>query len=195
MLERMSMQHHSGCGCGAARNDMRSQDRSSCSMCDSDRSVRNTERQETEMRTREQVSCPMCRNERSAQQEEHNGCGCENNMESNMRSRERSEGNSERSGCGCSEQDTNMCSRERSSCPMCDRERSMRREEREGCDCDRNTDIDNANFNYSLAMVYSPCQEWQNLYCEEEGMMAGTIFKELDKPFYGAKCHGGNGNV
>ena len=71
----------------------------------------------------------------------------------------------------------------------------MRSEDREGCDCDRNTDTDNANFNYSLAMVYSPCQEWQNLYCEEEGMMAGTIFKELDKPFYGAKCHGGNGNV
>ena len=71
----------------------------------------------------------------------------------------------------------------------------MRRKEQESCDRDRTTDTDNTNFNYSLAMVYSPCQEWQNLYCEEEGMMAGTIFKELDKPFYGEKCHGGNGNV
>ena len=48
-----------------------------------------------------------------------------------------------------------------------------------------------SDFNYSLAMVYSPHQEFQNLYCEEEGFIAGTIFKELDKPFYGPKCRGG----
>ena len=48
-----------------------------------------------------------------------------------------------------------------------------------------------SEFNYSLAMVYSPEQIWQNLYTEEEGFVAGTIFKELDKPFYGQKCHGG----
>ncbi len=47
------------------------------------------------------------------------------------------------------------------------------------------------SFDYSLAMVYPPEQIWQNLYCEEEGFFAGTIFKELDKPFYGHKCHGG----
>lgn len=46
----------------------------------------------------------------------------------------------------------------------------------------------------SLAMVYSPEQFWQNLYNEEEGFMQGTIFKELDKPFYGPKCQGGRRN-
>ena len=50
-----------------------------------------------------------------------------------------------------------------------------------------------AEFNYTLAMVYPPEQVWQNIYCVEEGFMAGTIFRELDKPFYGPKCHGGNG--
>lgn len=48
------------------------------------------------------------------------------------------------------------------------------------------------DFNHTLAMVYSPVQEWQNLYCEEEGFMEGTIFKELNKPFYGPKCTGGS---
>lgn len=50
------------------------------------------------------------------------------------------------------------------------------------------------NFDYALAMVYAPEQSWQNIYCVEEGLKAGTIFKELNKLFYGAKCHGGNCN-
>lgn len=48
------------------------------------------------------------------------------------------------------------------------------------------------DFNHSLAIVYSPEQQWQNLYCEEEGFMEGTLFKELNKPFYGPKCGGGS---
>ena len=51
---------------------------------------------------------------------------------------------------------------------------------------------DNSDFDYSLAMLYSPYQEWQNIYCLEKGFAAGTIFKELDKTFYGPKCHGGD---
>ena len=39
----------------------------------------------------------------------------------------------------------------------------------------------------SLAMVYSPLQEFENLYCPEEGLCAGTIFKDLEKPFWGAR--------
>lgn len=45
--------------------------------------------------------------------------------------------------------------------------------------------------NYKLAMVYSPYQEWQNIYSGEKAMEAGTIFAELDKPFLGYKCGGG----
>lgn len=55
-------------------------------------------------------------------------------------------------------------------------------------ECDTYT----AEFNYALAMVYPPEQSFQNLYCVEDGFTAGTIFRELDKPFYGPKCHGGN---
>lgn len=36
-----------------------------------------------------------------------------------------------------------------------------------------------------LAMVYSPVQEWRDLYDNEEGHDRGTIFKELDFPFLG----------
>ena len=38
----------------------------------------------------------------------------------------------------------------------------------------------------SLAMVYSPHQEFQSLYDPREGLCRGTVFCELDKPFYGS---------
>ena len=40
---------------------------------------------------------------------------------------------------------------------------------------------------HSLAMVYSPCQEFDGLYTPEVGLSHGTVFMELDKPFYGAR--------
>lgn len=45
--------------------------------------------------------------------------------------------------------------------------------------------------NYRLAMVYSPYQEWQNIYNGDKALEVGTIFAELDKPFKGYKCSGG----
>ena len=41
----------------------------------------------------------------------------------------------------------------------------------------------------SLAMVYSPCQAFTDLYEPEDGINRGTIFKELDKPFYPTPCN------
>jgi hypothetical protein len=38
----------------------------------------------------------------------------------------------------------------------------------------------------SLAMVYSPLQEFDNLYEPDAGLCAGTIFRELEKPFWGS---------
>ena len=38
----------------------------------------------------------------------------------------------------------------------------------------------------SLAMVYAPCQTFDQLYEPCEGLAHGTIFIELDKPFFGA---------
>ena len=47
--------------------------------------------------------------------------------------------------------------------------------------------------NYTLAMVYSPYQEWQNIYNGEKALENGTIFAELDKPFLGYKYTKGTG--
>ena len=42
----------------------------------------------------------------------------------------------------------------------------------------------------SLAMVYSPEQAFEMLYEPDEGLVHGTIFQALDKPFFGdgRKC-------
>ena len=39
-----------------------------------------------------------------------------------------------------------------------------------------------------LAMVYAPVQRFDNLYDPEEGLGAGTIFRDLDFPFYPTGC-------
>ena len=39
----------------------------------------------------------------------------------------------------------------------------------------------------SLAMVYAPCQSFDALYSPEEGLCFGTIFAELNKPFWGKR--------
>ncbi|MBO5022987.1 MAG: spore coat associated protein CotJA [Clostridia bacterium] len=39
----------------------------------------------------------------------------------------------------------------------------------------------------SLAMVYSPCQEFENLYDTAEALCHGTLFSDLYKPFFGGK--------
>lgn len=44
----------------------------------------------------------------------------------------------------------------------------------------------------SLAMVYPVMQSWQSIYDPEVGFSNGTIFEELDKPFYPTGCSGKN---
>lgn len=39
---------------------------------------------------------------------------------------------------------------------------------------------------FSLAMAYVPMQCFENLYCPEDALCAGTLFVGLDKPFCGA---------
>ncbi len=36
-----------------------------------------------------------------------------------------------------------------------------------------------------LAMAYVPWQKWQNIYDAEKGFCSGTIFQDLNLPFYG----------
>ena len=45
--------------------------------------------------------------------------------------------------------------------------------------------------NHPLAMVYSPCQPWNNVYKPEIALERGTVFKDLDLPFESAGRKGG----
>lgn len=36
-----------------------------------------------------------------------------------------------------------------------------------------------------IAMAYVPWQKWQNIYDAEKGFSNGTIFQDLNLPFYG----------
>ena len=40
----------------------------------------------------------------------------------------------------------------------------------------------------SLAMTYSPWQQWECVYEAETGLSRGTIFPGLDKPFLEGAC-------
>lgn len=40
----------------------------------------------------------------------------------------------------------------------------------------------------TLAMMYVPWQHWDQIYCPEDGLSYGTIFPELNKPFYGKEA-------
>ena len=42
---------------------------------------------------------------------------------------------------------------------------------------------DRCLINFSLGMVYSPCQLWRNAYDEETALKRGTLFRELDMPW------------
>lgn len=42
--------------------------------------------------------------------------------------------------------------------------------------------------NYPLAMVYSPVQEFNNLYDEDTALSRGTLFSDLYLPFEGQDC-------
>lgn len=42
-----------------------------------------------------------------------------------------------------------------------------------------------------LAMAYVPRQKWRNAYSPEEALSRGTMFAELDLPFYPPRASGG----
>lgn len=46
----------------------------------------------------------------------------------------------------------------------------------------------------SLAMVYAPIQYWRGAYDPKTALSRGTMFRELDMPFYGAKHSAKGGN-
>lgn len=50
-------------------------------------------------------------------------------------------------------------------------------------------------FGRSLAMVYSPVQEFEDLYDAEQGLHRGTIFRQLDLPLKVGRCQEGRWDV
>lgn len=44
-----------------------------------------------------------------------------------------------------------------------------------------------SNMPLSLAMAYIPFQDFTDLYEPDEALSAGTLFRELEKPFYGQR--------
>lgn len=45
--------------------------------------------------------------------------------------------------------------------------------------------MDDCRMQQQVTMAYVPWQELRTVYEPEKGLMTGTIFPELDKPFYG----------
>ncbi|MFV0344464.1 MAG: spore coat associated protein CotJA [Anaerocolumna sp.] len=45
-----------------------------------------------------------------------------------------------------------------------------------------------------LAMAYVPFQKWKNIYDVSTGLQTGTIFQDLNLPFYGYKMCGMRGD-
>ncbi len=80
--------------------------------------------------------------------------------------------------------------------PQCDREDTGCDMTENSCPCQDGTQISRCpspRFPESihLAMVYSPDQEFEDLYSPENGLEAGTVFIKLDKPFGGRTISGG----
>ena len=46
----------------------------------------------------------------------------------------------------------------------------------------------------ALAMVYAPVQNWRNAYDPQTALQRGTLFRELDMPFFGDKKADRGGN-
>ena len=51
------------------------------------------------------------------------------------------------------------------------------------------------NSGWPLAMVYSPAQPFEELYDAEEGLIRGTIFRQLDFPLTVGRCQEGRWKV
>ncbi len=51
----------------------------------------------------------------------------------------------------------------------------------------RNNSKNDCLRGHSLAMVYSPCQEFENLHDTAEALSRGTLFADLYKPFWGGR--------
>lgn len=83
-------------------------------------------------------------------------------------------------------------------CPANRMNDSMNRDNSCGCRRDNNSYTQNSDNNmsrrcgdmegFALAMAYVPWQMWNEIYPLNTGLQRGTIFPELDKPFFRGRC-------
>jgi hypothetical protein len=48
--------------------------------------------------------------------------------------------------------------------------------------------LENEARDFVLGMAYVPPQEWRDIYDVDYAFTRGTIFAELDKPWFGGDC-------
>jgi len=77
----------------------------------------------------------------------------------------------------------------RNSCRMPSRQPRMEMPDSPSCGCDDCT-VEKLH-GFKLAMVYSPNQEWENIYDCAEALQNGTLFADLNFPWYASCCAGG----
>lgn len=84
----------------------------------------------------------------------------------------------------------NTDSRNSNSCNSCEESgiSFMRENTCERCsEGEKNKDLDKMN-NFPVGMAYVPWQCWGEIYPLNTGLQRGTIFPELDKPFFKGRC-------
>lgn len=137
------------------------------------------------MNFRLQTGCQHCGNCSCRSQKPNNtvpGCNSHSQNQSNMAS-----------GCNsCSSNQNNMtsgCNNHHQNQPRtCDSgcERPHYRPPENCADSISHIDM----HNIPIGIGYVPWQKWRNVYALCEGLSQGTIFKELDYPFYGCIPNG-----
>ena len=115
----------------------------------------------------------------SRQTEAPRSCGCKNHspQAEPYEARDQRSGGIDRGRCGCA---GNQASEQNVSSGA------------EGCSSCGNREKCGGMAGFPIAMAYVPWQIWRNLIeCDEEALKTGTIFNELNLPWYQSACSTG----
>ncbi len=161
-------------------------------------------------------NCGCRTSERREEQHEHrsgNRCGCDSEEYGREHGRRESgkdcgcdrdrceEQRENRSGnrCGCDSEEYGREHGRRESGKDCGCDHDRREQEWNGGKCEgrnRSCDscIDDERMKYfRLAMAYVPWQEWEKIHEDETALARGTLFEDLDLPWYQSACDRENG--
>ncbi len=117
---------------------------------------------------------------------QYGGCGCRGReMMDEGAARMQNNTAARSSSCRCGEESYTPGAMSSNGSGRRTGERAMGRSSRE---CQNETGTGNCTDSYPLAMVYSPLQSFRSLYEVQTGFCHGTVFKELDFPFYATPC-------